>query len=254
MKEALKNRLLDAGLYYKINAFRFRNDPRNIAQKAFYANLIGKDDLVFDVGANVGQRAELFSQLAGRVIAFEPQADCVRHLKSRFRMRDNVTIEQIALSDREGEALFYESSSHTLSSMSRKFINTVSKERFKEHHWDEEIKVKTTTLDRMIAIYGRPKFIKIDVEGFEASVFGGLTETVPYISFEYTPELIGEANACVRRINKISERYVYNYCYGEDLNFVLKKHADYVSFSTTVLSVLGQQDQFGDIYAILSHG
>src|SRR5205823_2595751 len=128
---------------------------------------IGKGDLVFDVGANIGQRAEIFSKLAGRVVAFEPQADCVKHLRSRFRWKKFVTIEQVALSDRDGDAVFYKSNSHTLSSMSPKFIATVSKERFKEYRWDEELRVKTKTLDQMISLYAKPKFIKIDVEGFE---------------------------------------------------------------------------------------
>jgi FkbM family methyltransferase len=252
VKRIVKEILLDVGLYYKINGYRFRNGQRNESQEAFYAGLIDKEDLVFDVGANVGQRSEIFSKLAGKVVAFEPQADCVRHLRSRFRWTKIVTIEQIALSDRDGEAVFYKSNSHTLSSMSRKFIAKVSKERFKEYRWDEELRVKTKTLDQMIDLYAKPKFIKIDVEGFEANVLRGLTQAVPYISFECTPELIDEAKECVELINNISGDYVYNYCNGEDLNFVLEQHVDYLTFTSNILPRLGEQGQFGDIYAVLS--
>jgi FkbM family methyltransferase len=252
VKGLLKEILLAAGVYYKINDYRFRRNQRSASQEAFYARLIGKQDLVFDVGANVGQRSEIFSKLAGRVVAFEPQADCVRHLRSRFRWTRIVTVEQVALSDRDGDAVFYKSNAHTLSSMSPKFIATVGGERFKEYHWNEGFRVKTKTLDQMIDLYAKPKFIKIDVEGFEASVLGGLTHAVPYISFECTPELIDEAKECVRLINNISGNYVYNYCQGEDLNFVLEKHVDYLTFTSSVLPKLGEQRQFGDIYGVLS--
>ena len=251
LKGFLKERLLDYGLYYQINGYRFRNDQRNASQKEFYAQLISRDDLVFDIGANVGQRSEIFSQLAGKVIAFEPQTDCVRHLKSRFRRAQNVTIKQLAVSDTEGEATFYKSDSHTLSSMSPEFISKVSAERFKESSWNEELVVKTTTLDSMIARYGVPGFIKIDVEGFEANVLKGLTHPVSYISFEMTPELIEEAQECVRLLHKISPDYVFNYCKGEDLNFVLENHADYQEFTSNILPKLGKQGEFGDIYAVL---
>jgi FkbM family methyltransferase len=250
VKSAIKEILLDVGLYYKINAYRFRNE-RSASQKAFYAGLINKEDLVFDVGANVGQRTEIFSELAGRVVAFEPQSECVRHLNSRLRRKKNVIVEQVALSDKEGDALFYQSNSHTLSSMSRKFIARVSKDRFKDYRWDAEVRVKTKTLDQMIARYSKPKFIKIDVEGFEVHVLGGLTQAVSNISFECTPELIEETTECVRLINNISRNYMYNYCEGEVLDFVLAEHLDYLRFTTEVLPKLGEQVQFVDIYAIL---
>ncbi|HKO96135.1 MAG TPA: FkbM family methyltransferase [Pyrinomonadaceae bacterium] len=252
LKGFLKERFLDLGLYYQINGYRFRNDQRNASQKEFYGQLIGKDDLVFDIGANVGQRSEIFSQLARQVIAFEPQPDCVRHLKSRFRRTPNVTINQLAVSDSEGEATFFKSDSHTLSSMSPEFISKVSAHRFKESHWNEQLVVTTTTLDHMIARYGVPRFIKIDVEGFEANVLKGLTQPVSYISFEMTPELIEQSQECVRLLNSISPDYVFNYCVGEDLNFVLKEHADYEEFTGHILPKLGKQGHFGDIYAVLS--
>ena len=252
LKGFLKERLLDLGLYYQINGYRFRNDQRNASQKEFYAQLIGKDDLVFDIGANVGQRSEIFSQLARKVVAFEPQTDCVRHLKSRFRRAQNVTIKQLAVSENEGEATFYKSDSHNLSSMSPEFISKVSAQRFKDNHWDEQLVVKTTTLDHIIDLHGAPRFVKIDVEGFEASVLKGLTRAVPFVSFEYTPELIQEAAECVRLLHNISPDYLFNYCEGEDLNFVLDKHVDYNEFTASILPALGEQGQFGDIYGVLS--
>jgi hypothetical protein len=45
--------------------------------------------------------------------------------------------------------------------------------------------VETVVLDSMIATYGKPGYIKIDVEGFEYEVLKGLSQQVPLISFEY---------------------------------------------------------------------
>jgi len=250
LKKALKEILLDVGLYYKINGYRLRHDQRNISQRAFYSRIIGRDDLVFDVGANVGQRAAIFSELARTVVAFEPQAQCVRHLRSRFRFKRNVEIQPVALSEAEGVAVIYESSAHTVSSMSPKFIESVGKKIFKEETWDGEIAVKTRTLDQMIDLYGVPRFIKIDVEGFELNVLNGLSRRVPLLSFEFMPIALDEVEKCLSRLNEISGDYLYDYCLGENLNFRLREHVDYETFLRDVLPELERAPSFGDIYAI----
>jgi hypothetical protein len=43
-----------------------------------------------------------------------------------------------------------------------------------------------TTLDSLIIRHGIPRFIKIDVEGFEAQVLAGLSQPVDALSFEFT--------------------------------------------------------------------
>jgi FkbM family methyltransferase len=254
LKESLKEVLLKAGLYYKINGYRFRHAEwsgrRHAAQESFYATLIGRDDIVFDVGANVGHRTQIFSRLCRRVIAVEPQAQCVRHLRSRFMFSKNVIIEQLALGEREGEALLSESDSHTISSMSSRFIETVGKTRFSDSHWERQVKVEVKTLDQLIARYGLPRFIKIDVEGYEAQVLAGLSQAVPFLSFEFTPELMDESEKCVARLDSISDRYLYNYCLGEDLSFVLASHVRGAELKERILPELARQGDFGDLYAI----
>ena len=48
--------------------------------KSFYSTLIGLNGLVFDIGANVGTRVNVFLSLGLRVVAVEPQRKCVRIL------------------------------------------------------------------------------------------------------------------------------------------------------------------------------
>jgi|ERR1051326_400314 FkbM family methyltransferase len=251
MKALLKDLLLKVGAYYKINEIRFRHNHRDVSQKAFYATIIGPDDLVFDVGANVGQRSAIFSQLARMVVAFEPQPQCLTHLKSRFKFKPNVRIEPIALGATDGEAIIYQSSSHDLSSMSPEFIQNVAKQLFSKETWNETITVPTRTLDQMIASYGVPHFIKIDVEGFELNVLNGLSCPVQILSFEFTPLTTNEAKRCVDRLHQISANFLYNYCLGEELDFVLPDHVDYQTFSNNVLPGLEGAPSFGDIYAVM---
>jgi FkbM family methyltransferase len=247
----MKEILVDAGLYYKVNEIRFRNDGRSRLQKAFYSKLIQKSDVVFDVGANVGQRSAIFAELARFVVAFEPQAECVRHLKSRFRFKSNVEIQPVALSDSEGEAVIYQSSSNTISSMSEKFVKTVGKTVFADEKWDKSITIRTKTLDQMIALYGMPGFIKIDVEGFEINVLRGLSRPAPFLSFEFIPLAMDEVKKCLARLHEISEDYLFDYCLGEDLDFVLPAHVNYRTFVDDVVPQLETAATFGDIYAIL---
>ena len=47
------------------------------------------------------------------------------------------------------------------------------------------IVVPIKTLDQFVTTYGRPKYIKIDVEGYELPVIMGLRSKVELISFEY---------------------------------------------------------------------
>src|SRR6187401_1215698 len=116
LKEQVKNMMLVSGLYYPITSFR--NRTRDRQQKEFYSHLIHSGDIVFDIGANVGQRSEVFASLAKKVVALEPQPFCLRHLKSRFLFTNKVFIEPYAVDSKEGTAVLHLSDSHTISSMS----------------------------------------------------------------------------------------------------------------------------------------
>lgn len=154
----------------------------------FFSQLIKQGDLVFDVGAFIGNKTEIFLNYGAKVVCFEPQEICINFLASKFACNKNVTIVQKGLSYEHGYIDFFECTT-------AKTISTFSKEwttdgRFVEqgYSWKKPIKIEVTTLDEMIKIYGIPKFCKIDVEGFEYEVLKGLSTIIPALSFEFTYE------------------------------------------------------------------
>jgi FkbM family methyltransferase len=159
--------------------------------KEFYSQFMTKTDLVFDVGANVGDKATIFSELADKVIAIEPQAETFAALRDRF-VNTNVTPVNKAVGDYEGVAkILHPADLTTIASLSNRFIEGVRKTRRfgPASIWDEAEEVGMTTLDILIEQFGVPAFIKIDVEGFEPEVIRGLSQLIP-LSFEFTPELL----------------------------------------------------------------
>ena len=56
---------------------------------------------------------------------------------------------------------------------------------FSKVEWNRTVDVEMTTLDALVAEYGEPAFVKLDMEGGEAAALHGLTIPVRGVSFEY---------------------------------------------------------------------
>lgn len=53
-------------------------------RKRFFSSFISEGDLVYDVGANYGNRVKPLVQVGARVVAVEPQPKCALYLLERF--------------------------------------------------------------------------------------------------------------------------------------------------------------------------
>ena len=73
----------------------------------FYSKFIKKGDLVFDVGANYGEKTRVFLMLDATVIAFEPQPDCKNELKNRCGNNSNLLLLELALGSKTEKRTFY---------------------------------------------------------------------------------------------------------------------------------------------------
>jgi FkbM family methyltransferase len=217
---------------------------------AFYGRLVTPDDLVFDIGANLGNRVKVFRHLGCRVVAVEPQAFCVAVLKRAFPRQ--ITIVDRALSDRIGTAELYIANVHVLSSMSKDWIRrTTEAGRFSGNRWDKTVAVKTTTLDAICREFGEPAFVKIDVEGHEEAVFRGLSVPIQGLSFEFASENLQSTFSCLALLDRIG-RYEFNYSLGESMQLELRQWAS-LSEIQKHLSCVGALG-WGDVYAKLDRG
>jgi FkbM family methyltransferase len=213
----------------------------------FYRALVQPAGLCFDIGANVGDRTDLFVSLGARVVAVEPQPGCAAELRRRFGGR--IHLVEAALGPEPGAAELLVASYHTLSSLSAEWVEAVrASGRFGEFAWDERELVTVTTLDDLIREFGVPDFCKIDVEGYELEVLHGLSQPVPALAFEFTFERIDSRLAAVEHLASLGMGR-FNFSYGESLRFALDDWIGADEMLRFLASTPRTIETFGDVYA-----
>jgi FkbM family methyltransferase len=225
--------------------------PRRDAMRRLYSEFVSLGDLVFDIGAHVGDRTAAFRQLGARVIAVEPQPALARTLSLLYRRFPEVVVEPVAVGRRAGAiSLQLNVDNPTVATASRAFIDAArGAPGWEAQHWTKTVEVPMTTLDALIARHGLPRFIKIDVEGYEGEALLGLTQAVPALSFEFTTIQREIAIGCLGRCAALDYR-AFNASLGENQKF---EHARWLSVDEIArwLDALPHSANSGDIYATL---
>jgi FkbM family methyltransferase len=219
-----------------------------------YGEFLGPGDLAFDIGAHVGGRVRTWRRLGARVVAVEPQPDCLRVLRLLFGRDRGVIIEPRAVGARPGRArLGVATATPTVSSMSQDWRDSVAADRsFARVRWDRSVEVEVTTLDELIAAHGVPAFCKIDVEGFESEVLAGLTQPLPALSFEYLPPTHERSLAVLERVQQLGP-YRYNYSPVETMRFASDHWLDAPDL-VRLLERVRPLGRSGDVYARIARG
>ena len=188
----------------------------NKALTRMYVPFVGTGDLCFDIGAHLGDHIRAWSKLGARVIALEPHPAMMNWLRRWYGHKADIVLIEQAVSAKPGTAnLWISRLTPSVSTISQHWLTTVQENRrFAGARWEEHIPVKVTTLDALIAQYGKPAFCKIDVEGAELDVLQGLSQALPALSFEYIPAVIEIALGCIERLRQLGQ-YEYNWRVSE---------------------------------------
>ncbi|MBZ5684381.1 MAG: FkbM family methyltransferase [Acidobacteriia bacterium] len=214
-----------------------------------YRQFMGMNDLVFDIGANAGNRTKVFAQLSKQVIAVEPQPSCVKSLQAQFSANPKIRVVPKALGAREGSAEIMISNATVISSLSPAWVQAVRESgRFSQFTWAGKGTVEVTTLDSLIEEFGSPGFIKIDVEGYEFEVLSGLSRPVRALSFEFVPEYLAAAFQCIERLCSLGNTE-FNYSLGESMKLALRSWVPRDQITSALLKYTGDNHVFGDVYA-----
>jgi FkbM family methyltransferase len=248
MRRRIGDCLRKLGLYPLIDRFQkaWERRARPYRRRRFHAQFLRSGDLCFDVGANRGDYAELFLGHGARVVCVEPLPVCQEAIRKRFEGNPNVILVAKGLDAEEGaRTMAFDPASSDVATMSPEHIDALRRSGRLDasaYAWTHEQKVSVTTLDRLIAEFGMPRFCKIDVEGFELQVLTGLT-----LSFEYIPERVARAGDCIRRLAEIGN-YRFNYSLGESMRLYLR-HWVSPDEMLARLPELARWPVHGDIYA-----
>jgi FkbM family methyltransferase len=216
-----------------------------------YEPFIHPGDLCFDIGAHLGDRIRAWSRLGARVVALEPHPGMMSWLRRWYGKREGITLLEQAVSAQPGTAdLWISRLTPSISTISQEWLATVQQNRrFAGARWEEQIPVRVTTLDALIAKYGKPAFCKIDVEGAELDVLRGLSQPLPALSFEYIPAVLETVLDCIDRLGQLGD-YEYNWRVSE---FPRLRSSVWLSPQemTDRLREMPRDGNSGDVYARL---
>jgi len=173
----------DAAACSMMNFFSLGELEQNDNLVLWLAKVLQPGDVFWDVGANVGMVSGYFAhprfQLSS-LHAFEPNPAPFKTLRSLLSDNARCIAHPFGMGDQDEMITMSLSGSSVIGSVVH------------DHRKGKQIQVQVRRGDAALREMRLPvpHVIKVDVEGFEASVFAGLTETIaqhhPFLAFEHT--------------------------------------------------------------------
>jgi len=190
-----------------------------------FKKLVKNNDLVFDVGANIGIHTTILSKLAGikgKVYSFEPVPQTFNLLNETIALNyaHNVSSINIAFLEKRG------SMEMNIFDTNYSAYNSFGNPIFGEIKAINKIDVEVDTVDNFCKknSISRINFMKVDVEGFEKNVFAGARNMlenglVDYLSFEVSKIPLDGNQAKAKDIFDILKSFSYkSYRYDPGTN------------------------------------
>jgi len=179
--------------------------------------------LVFDIGSNTGKYTSIFLKYSKKVLSVEPQAELCLLQNKLFKkeiQKNKLIIENIAIDSKNGIVELHINSKNGLSSTSKKYQTEVIPKEFSYTNNIETVKVRSKNIDSLIELYGKPNYIKIDIEGSEKNAIMSLSHNISLLSFECNlPYFKKEMFAIMERISDLGQ---YKYIVLQHKEFVFK--------------------------------
>lgn len=205
-----------------------------------------KASILLDIGAYKGNWSDRAASLlrrqniSGHVHAFEPTSATFSYLSRKFKGSEQVTLHQVAISDRSGEAEFFVvgelGGTNSLLGINGAMIE----------------KVRTLRIDDFLAMerVGRVLFVKSDTEGHDFSVLLGAVETlqkggIDVWQFEYNHRWIAERSFLKDVFDFIVDKpYLLGKLYGNGIETYDKWHPELERFFESNYVLIRQGSQF----------
>jgi FkbM family methyltransferase len=162
-----------------------------------------QDDLVYDVGAHLGEDSDFYLKLGYRVVAVEANPALVEKLRHRFENEiaaGRYSLIPRAIGTADAEVTFYVNKTFSV-------WGTANADWASHEHRgpSEQIKVRSTRFLDILNEHGCPKYLKIDIEGADMLCVYDLISfgtSPPFLSIESTKlswaDLIAEFDALER--------------------------------------------------------
>ena len=185
--------ILDLRFDCDIEMFINESLPHEKGLEIILKKIVVRDDIFFDIGANLGYYSFLLAGSLKKIFMFEPNIMLYENIRKAMLSKDgqvNLEVFNIALGEFDTYLkLNVSDSQHNLGN-------------FRNQKNSEGYTVQCLNGDRFIRdnSINFPSILKIDVEGFELNVLKGLMNTVysqkPIIFMEWTDVFASEVGYC----------------------------------------------------------
>jgi len=159
-------------------------------------------EIFYDVGANAGFFTLVAAKLvgpSGRCVAFDPAPDNDQSIREQLELNglSNCTSVPKAVGARAGTAIFAFSAPGSAMGHLGSAANG-----------EQSLEVQIISLDEAARLYGRPDFIKLDVEGADIEAMQGAAQLLKEVRPRWLIELHGEQ--CQREVGRILRQANYD--------------------------------------------